>query len=524
MRKLFPWLPFLILTAIFIAVAFYEGTILGFHSGAISFELNRMGGVGAVFKGPINYVVDGAVGSPVNLFYPWLIYSLSYPIGFACNSFIIGYMILFALITYLTLTIAYLVVKKVTGNAKQGFLFSVFWTFAAYHAFDVVQRNATGEALAYTFLPLAFFGLSQIIRKRGDGWWGLSFGLTLITYTHAVLPLVVIVYVFIVIAVFYKWIPDRKATLLGIVKALGLTILTTAFYWVPMVEQSWAVKSQPGQHFDLTVEALNPVKVLVNSITNNIGAYGIGLVALILLVWAFLRWNKLDGTHRTLLVLGTVSLVLATGVIPWNSLRALTGSALQLPGMIMMLATMLIVYVGSYVIASYHSDWLNWGSAVLAVGIFVVSVMSLQLASPQSDRVTYHNEANLVGFYNVDDYFPTKSINHLQPLLQNQFTVNGKQKTVTRDSFGNRVKFSIGKGRVNTPILYAKGISVTVNGKQVDTRMTKWGTVAFTSPAKNSRIVVTSRYTPLAKIAAIVSIVSLIVTISLLVYGYEKRE
>ncbi|MCY9806432.1 hypothetical protein OXT66_02570 [Lentilactobacillus senioris] len=156
MKKIIPWLSFLLLTILFMVALFYDRTIIGRHSGVLSFELNRIGSIKAIFKGPVNYVVDGFVGSPANLFQPWLIYLIAYPIGHVLTSFIYGYMAVVAIFTYLTLAIAYLVVKQVTNNNSQAFLFATIWTFAAYRTFDIT-RNVAGEALVFAFIPLAFF-------------------------------------------------------------------------------------------------------------------------------------------------------------------------------------------------------------------------------------------------------------------------------------------------------------------------------------------------------------------------------
>ncbi|WP_054670381.1 hypothetical protein [Lentilactobacillus senioris] len=49
MKKLFPWLSFLVLTALFMVALFYNKTVIGYHSGTLPFELNRIGGIGGPY-------------------------------------------------------------------------------------------------------------------------------------------------------------------------------------------------------------------------------------------------------------------------------------------------------------------------------------------------------------------------------------------------------------------------------------------------------------------------------------------
>ncbi|KRM93283.1 hypothetical protein FC56_GL000949 [Lentilactobacillus senioris DSM 24302 = JCM 17472] len=521
MKKLFPWLSFLVLTALFMVALFYNKTVIGYHSGTLPFELNRIGGIGAILSGPVNYVVDGTIGNPINLFYPWLIYSITYPIGYALTSFIYGYMAIFAIFTYLTLAIAYLVAKKITGNSVQAMLFSVFWTFAAYRTFDVT-RSVAGEALAFAFIPLAFFGLYKLIKTQGKSWWIVTLALTLITYTYPTIAWVVSIYLIIGLIILKNKVTDMQSMWLGLTKAALISFFTTSFYWVPLLEEA-KIPFQPASHLQIQTAALNPIKVLTNSVTNNVTGYGIGIVMVILLVWSFIDWHKLTFIYRSKLVWGGVSLILATNIIPWPLLGSRFNFVLMLPGMFMIMATLFISWVGSYVVASYQKSWLNWLVAGLALLAFLVPVVRMQLTAPTSDRVHYNNEASLVGFYNIDDYLPTAAAQNIKSITKNVFIVNGKREVITRDSFGNRVKFVTPKGIINTPIIYSAGTRVTIGGKPVHAYVSNRGTVAFKANMKGN-VTVTSTYTVWAKAAAIISILSFIALFSGMLYDIENNR
>lgn len=525
MKKLAPWLSFLVLTILFMMALFYDKTIIGRHSEMLSFELNRIGSMRAIFNGPINYVVDGTIGSPVNLFHPWLFYLLAYPIGHALTSFIYGYMAVFAIFTYLTLTIAYLVVKKITNSGSQAFLFAVLWTFAAYRIFDVT-RNVAGEALVFAFIPLAFLGIYQLVKTQGKNWWVVTLALTLITYTYPTIAWVVAIYLVGGLLILKNQVTNLNSMWLGLIKSTCITSFTTAFYWVPLLEEA-SIPFQPAKHFQVQSGMLNPVKVLFNSVTNDMTSYGIGLIMIILLVWSFIKWSQLTYVYRSILVTGTVSLVLATGIVPWSLLGKQLNFVLFLPGMFMIMATLLIAMVGSYVVVSYQQQWLNWLVGGLAIVAFLVPMIQWQLSTPQTERISYNNEAGpgMVGFYNISDYLPKAAVqnNNMKLINKNIFLINGKQRVITRDSFGNRVKFIAPKGTINTPILYTAGVKVTIGGKTIKPTISSRGTVEFKTQVK-SNATVTSTYTTKAKAAAIISILSFIALFSGMLYDIENNR
>ncbi|MCY9806433.1 hypothetical protein OXT66_02575 [Lentilactobacillus senioris] len=348
--------------------------------------------------------------------------------------------------------------------------------------------------------------------------------LTLITYTYPTIAWVVSLYLIIGLIILKNRVTNLQSMWLGLTKAALISFFTTSFYWIPLLEEI-TIPFQPAKHFQIQPAMLGPIKVLTNSVTNNIISYGIGLVILVLIIWSFTQWQKLNSIYRSALIAGTISLVLATGIVPWTLLGQQFNFVLMLPGMLMMMATLLIGLVGSFVVVSYQKQWLSWLVSGFALVAFLVPMVQWQLSTPQTERISYNNEVGtgLVGFYNINDYLPKAVIHNMKSITTNVFFINGKQKIITRDSFGNRVKFVTPKEIVDTPIIYSVGTRVTIGGKPVNTYVSNRGTVAFKAHMKGN-VTVTSTYTIWAKAAAVISILSFIALFSGMLYDIENNR
>lgn len=117
----------------------------------------------------------------------------------------------------------YLLATSIFGPLG-GFISSLFYTYAPYHALNIFVRGAMNEAWAAVFFPIIFyFSRRLVIEKNIKNLVGLSISFTglLLSHNPMVLTFIPILFIWVVFWMFYKY---RKPLIPFIKKQLGLII------------------------------------------------------------------------------------------------------------------------------------------------------------------------------------------------------------------------------------------------------------------------------------------------------------
>lgn len=78
-------------------------------------------------------------------------------------SVMLCYKLLAAGMNVATAMLTFYGVRRITGSVKTAYIASVLYTFSLYRLIDTYLRAALGEALAMVFLPLALWGIYEIL-------------------------------------------------------------------------------------------------------------------------------------------------------------------------------------------------------------------------------------------------------------------------------------------------------------------------------------------------------------------------
>lgn len=138
--------------------------------------------------------------------------------------------------------------RKVTDNNKIALIASTFYILSPYHLTDMYQRVAIAELASFVFIPLVFLGMYNIINKNKKDYM-LAIGTIGLILSHTVITLYTAIFCFIYCILNIKKIKDKN-----IIKNLMLNtiiiILTTSFFWIPMLESKNATSYEvfvPGR-------------------------------------------------------------------------------------------------------------------------------------------------------------------------------------------------------------------------------------------------------------------------------------
>ena len=123
-----------------------------------------------------------------------------------------------------------------------------------------------------------------------------------------------------------------------------------------------------------------------------------------------------------------------------------------------------------------------------------------------------------------NDYYPKVSVKHTQSIGNKKFDINDKNaKVIGYSNTDTEFKFTLinnSKKRieVDVPILYYLGIEVKNNNKIVPAAISSRGTVKINLNNRRNNVVISSRYTRLAKTSQYISLSTLLFLILILIY------
>lgn len=293
-----------------------------------TFHLGRLISLGNVWTNPVNFNSFGNNGSMVNIFYPWL---TMYPMRLlykATNSYVLAYKLFYTLLTIATLIIGYYSIKCISKSNISGLLFAVLYTFSSYRYVDIFKRDALGEAIAISFLPIVLLGIYKVFFDDHRDYKYLVIGMTLIAYTHLLSVFIATLFIFgLLILSFLSW-NKKKERLISLAKAALLSIGLSLAVFIPMLEQFHKnnLFVPEGNGKMLQKSAYSLISVINSSLKNNASWKGIGtlgilsaIIALLAIIILLLRKPIKDTYYLIYFELyGLLLFAATTDLIPWK--------------------------------------------------------------------------------------------------------------------------------------------------------------------------------------------------------------
>lgn len=416
----------------------------------------------------VNFMGYGNVGEVFNGMYPWLSGLMFIIPRVLLNSPMHALFIGFYLLNILTILNTYLLVRKLSKNYYIRLIGIVLYQLNAYHLTLMYSRNALGEALAYTFLPLVMLGCYLIWNNEKLGILYLALGMGMVINSHMISSILVLL--LIVVAELYRII-SRKISLkeiYHIVSAGFLSIPLVAFTIINIgnivLKNRIATTWRGIGAIDMweTLQAM-----LQNDITEKSTIFNIGIICFILLsiLFGIAVVSKVDGDWKMYILGAGVVYILTLNVIPLpTKLSQSPVGVIQFTGRLLSIV-MLLLTIGCVLFLKVNSDKVN----VKSSSIFLFIIMSLLTVG--SVR-TYHNAINNM----VNDSNYIKKISSPNSGWGDYILINkNKQPILSQDiPKSNIVKVSydginlrIDKEANQVPFLLYKGIpyEVKVNGK-----------------------------------------------------------
>lgn len=403
----------------------------GFNQGHdIYFHLLRIEGIAqslrdGAFPVRIGTTWLAGFGYPVSLYYADVFLYLPALLRLA------GFPILRALKIYIlccnaaTAVLATLCFEKIFRDRNVALLTAFVYLASSYRLVNVYIRAAVGEFSAMAFLPLvalAMFRLFTWQPEDGRTWPRdgllLALGMTGLIQTH-VLSVEMTVFVLVIFCLLLWRKTFRGNSLLGILSAVGETVLLNLFFLVPFLDYYTTVDACINQ----TVEG-EAVKTMQRAGVQLVQLFAFdqspsgnssihlpvrmamtpGLLLMAGLVAAVTLWaaGKAERPIKVLTVFSCIAIFLSTDLFPWNSLAYRTKlgdllSQVQFPWRYLSLAVLVLSLLFGFVVLRL-TPLFRWesGKACLALGV-AAAVCCCMFVS------RYADVANIIYVYDLPE-------------------------------------------------------------------------------------------------------------------------
>lgn len=520
-----------------------------------SFHFRRFVSIAnAIESGAFPFYIDfdalNSYGYAYNLFYPDM---LLIPFAFLVNilGVVTAYKLMIVSAFILCSALTYLSANGILKNRNIAFIIALLYTFSFYRLVDMSLRTALGEYLAFTFIPLVFWGCYEIVMgnyKRR--WWILSLGFAGMLFSHVISTLMVFIVACLFIIISIRPLLKEPIRILYFILAAILTLLLTAVFLLPMMEQlndnTFYFQTSPfvGEiHFQAKTLGLTAKGLIkeffLDGNTNKMYAdrfIGIGfMLTLPLLARLFVKdKNSTIRFADISTIVGVVLLIAVSNIFPWQIVPFSKLAIIQFPWRFLQIISFLWACSGAiYLCSIFKSQKAFYSiSAVIIIGILIsVSVSATAFKSVKTEYFT--NESyNLSAHDNLGiglEYLPS-AIPDPKMLTENDVIIKSENQKVeisNVERLPNGFSFSAlcdtTEGKVILPLTYYKGYITQIGKESAFAGQSPEGLVQVSCPTSGDYTVVYAGIL-VQKISWLISIISLITLLLYLIYQAKRKR
>lgn len=389
-------LLFMSLAMVYFYLPFEPGHDSYFHFGRLQSLMDAFS-QGRLFIYPDYSVMEG-YGYFTRAFYPDFILIPFALVGNLSNVEF-AYQFMIFTMTMLCGVFTYKMMMRIYSSPYAAAIAALLFTFAMYRLLDIYHRGALGEASSFTFIPLVFWGLYEVIKGDYRKWYILTVGYSLLILTHVLASVLMFITMLIILGICYKLLLKEPKRIWYLLLAGVVTIPVIAYFLFPMLEQMLS------NTFYYNVNPLTSVK------DNVLGTYaviwglfsgivyperafipGTGLLltsAIMLRLFVYEKSKHLRSVDIGVII-GLIYIFASSYLFPWSVFPFNKLSFIQMPWRLYEFSSFFFAIAGGY----YLSRILKSNKRFLIAGLMVcVSVLFVIV----NDAKMYHDVRSTVG-------------------------------------------------------------------------------------------------------------------------------
>lgn len=512
---------FFILTSVFTLIigVFFMLTPITIH-GDYFFQLNRLKSVENIIYSPLNFLTYANQGKAVNIFYPSYTISMINLFNIIIRNNYWSFKVFMIFIIFLTTNTMYFSSYSITKNKKVSIISSFMYTFSTYSLLNIFVRLALGEVMSYVFMPILFLGVHKLFFTDDvKKWWITPIALGLIIQSHLISFMIAIF--FVIISFFISLI--CKNNLMHKVKyfiyCLITTLLLSIVSVVPLIEQ---LKANQIHTTDLTHVFNNYAHSINNYFIEFLKFdffdlnFGILIFALILFWVAKFKSIKLADRLWLLVVLFLVIIQIKSPIL--SLLQTTFLKNLQFTYRFNSWTILIVCFIVPQIYKKQINNKCNLNiilftqSLVILINFFVLTFAH----TSTNQRIKINNENELSqkvytkSHYDYINQQQYKKFNY--KLIENK-KVYLNSKIIRPNIFYTQnqmiIKFNTtpNNDQLILPITLYKGLIATDNNKNVELKVSKFGSVSIKLiKSRFHTVIINCKWTLIAQISQLTMI------------------
>lgn len=528
--NLFIFCSFLILSYFFVYPLLTRGFVASGND--ISYQIQRIIEVSHNLKHgiflPFIYTYSfGQVAFPLGIFYPEV---TLIPSAMLYNLFghqVTGIYAGFAFYALLAMIFTYVVFRKLKYSWIISYIVAIVYTFSVYRTIDAYTRFAMGEYIAMTFLPLCFYGFYAILKGKVKDWPYLAFGLSFILLSHVLSTFIVVLTMALIWFFSFLWQSNHLQRIRYFIIAAVATLLSSAIFWVPFLEQQLFQKYNQPSPVSLEKSAYKLSDLLIAATNNSMSApISIGFTMLLTLIFGGIFFAKLTRLEQYSYLIALTTFIGASAVFPWIIFQKTPVSVIQFSFRLFMITTLLCTVVAAGLLQLFlHNKTMTNTMKQLSLVFIVLATLGSWYASMRSLRLNYWQNQPLRIFTNsgpqskipnkttfVEQYTPRKTMPYFNEVIGHVAIINHKKVTLSQIVAKPSKQIFTDKSvqqatKVDLPVSYYKNFVAYRKGKQVSVTRSKRNTLLVSSKTTGA-ITIGYKYSVMDKISVIISVLS----------------
>ena len=207
----------------------------------LQFHLARIEGISEALKNQrfpvkINPIQANGYGNASSVMYPQLFLYLPAVFRLFNLSLMNCYKVMILEINLLTAICSFLSFKNIWKSREAGFIGCSLYMMGLYRLDDLYIRAAIGEAFALAFLPVAFWGIYEILYADEKKWPLAALGFSLVLQSHILSTEIYVGVAAIAVIASFAYMDRKAKRFLALLMATGVSLLWNLGFIIPFLE------------------------------------------------------------------------------------------------------------------------------------------------------------------------------------------------------------------------------------------------------------------------------------------------
>lgn len=353
----------------------------------------------------VNSLFFGGAGYASSMFYSDLLLFIPALLRVAGLSIAASYHIFAFLCIVFTYVSTFICTKGMTESRYAGCIAAMFLTLAPYHMDDIMVRGAVGEYTAFIFIPVVIYGIYNVLYEDMDKPWIFALGFIGVLLCHFATLIMCLIFCVVAFIIKIREFISKPIILLRLLITTFVSLILSAFYWVPLVEQMYYTSFKVSDNWSDLLDSALDVSHVFSQVFPCMG--------FMLVLFAVLRVfvSKKDVAILEyadwMLIGGGVFCFLTTNIMPWEYVGRFFGF-LQFPWRFFIIATALLAIADGIIAYAFIEKIIASGIGG-SIDDVAKSVMVTAVLIILGGASLIHQSVNDQGYFDYsDDYYSYK--------------------------------------------------------------------------------------------------------------------